>query len=200
MATEMLWVSLEERSRTNSPRQRFHSQLFCKIVRYFCRTLYYVSLTSHLGNICIQAVTHKQRCEIPKCLMVPTFGTVQLPNLYSRDSPLRYEQWKKETRRTTPGSFRVIILHPSHCSPSLRFNGQSITNLAVTKNNPDTTVEMWPSACWWMGLLPLLIKGTSLRVGRAAGNGSCPGSNNEVTTQLTAIGCSWGACWPLPVF
>jgi len=27
MATEMLWVSLEGRSRTNSPRQRFHSQL-----------------------------------------------------------------------------------------------------------------------------------------------------------------------------
>jgi hypothetical protein len=40
MDTEMLWVSLEERSRTNSPRQRFHSQLFCKIARCFCRTLY----------------------------------------------------------------------------------------------------------------------------------------------------------------
>ena len=40
MATDMLWVSLEGRLRTNSPRQRLHSQLFCKIVRYFCRTLY----------------------------------------------------------------------------------------------------------------------------------------------------------------
>jgi hypothetical protein len=40
MATQMLWVSLEEHSRTNSPRQRFHSQLFSKIVRYFCRNLY----------------------------------------------------------------------------------------------------------------------------------------------------------------
>ena len=40
MTTEMLWVSLEGRSRTNSPHQRFHSQLFYKIVRYFCRTLY----------------------------------------------------------------------------------------------------------------------------------------------------------------
>jgi len=40
MVTEMLWVSLEECSRTNSPRQRFHIQLFCQIVRYFCRTLY----------------------------------------------------------------------------------------------------------------------------------------------------------------
>jgi hypothetical protein len=39
MATEKLWVSLEGRLRTNSPRQRFHSQLFCKIVRYFCWTL-----------------------------------------------------------------------------------------------------------------------------------------------------------------
>jgi hypothetical protein len=39
MATEMLWVSLEERSRTNSPRQRSHSQLCYQIVRYFCRTL-----------------------------------------------------------------------------------------------------------------------------------------------------------------
>jgi len=39
MATEMLWVSLVGRSRTNSPRQRFHSQLFYKIVGYFCCTL-----------------------------------------------------------------------------------------------------------------------------------------------------------------
>jgi hypothetical protein len=41
MATEMLWVSLEERSRTNFPIQRFHSQPCYQIVRYFCRTLYY---------------------------------------------------------------------------------------------------------------------------------------------------------------
>jgi len=40
MATQMLWVLLEERSRTNSPCQWFLSQLFCKIVGYFCRTLY----------------------------------------------------------------------------------------------------------------------------------------------------------------
>ena len=40
MATEMLWVSLKGRSRTNSPCQRFHSQLCHQIVRYFCRTLY----------------------------------------------------------------------------------------------------------------------------------------------------------------
>jgi len=33
------WVSLEERSRTNALRQRFHSQLFWNIVRYFCRNL-----------------------------------------------------------------------------------------------------------------------------------------------------------------
>ena len=43
MATEILWVSLEERSWPNSPHQRFHSELFCKIVRYFCRTLYKLS-------------------------------------------------------------------------------------------------------------------------------------------------------------
>ena len=35
MATEMLCISLEERSRTNSTRQRFHSQLFCQTARYF---------------------------------------------------------------------------------------------------------------------------------------------------------------------
>jgi hypothetical protein len=40
MANEILQVSLEGRSRTNSPRQRFHSQLCLQIVRYFCRTLY----------------------------------------------------------------------------------------------------------------------------------------------------------------
>jgi hypothetical protein len=50
MATEMLWVLLEERSRTNSPRQQFHSQLFCKIVRYFCWTLYYPSW--RIGHMC----------------------------------------------------------------------------------------------------------------------------------------------------
>jgi hypothetical protein len=41
MATEMLWVPLEGCSKTNSPRQQFHSELCCQIVRYFCRTLYY---------------------------------------------------------------------------------------------------------------------------------------------------------------
>jgi len=46
MATEMLWASLEERSSTDSPRQRFHSQVFCKIVRYFCRTLYRAQKTA----------------------------------------------------------------------------------------------------------------------------------------------------------
>jgi hypothetical protein len=40
MATEMPWVCLEGRSRTNFPRQRFHSHLCYQIVRYFCRTLY----------------------------------------------------------------------------------------------------------------------------------------------------------------
>jgi hypothetical protein len=45
MATEMLWVSLEGRSRTNSPRQRFHWQLCYQIVRYFCRTLYHLHLS-----------------------------------------------------------------------------------------------------------------------------------------------------------
>ena len=54
MATEMLWVSLEERWRTNSPRQRFHSQLFCKIVRYFCRTLY---IREHLIFMGLQSGT-----------------------------------------------------------------------------------------------------------------------------------------------
>jgi len=42
--TEILSVSLEGRSRRNSPCQRFHSQLFCKIVSYFCRTLYLFSV------------------------------------------------------------------------------------------------------------------------------------------------------------
>jgi len=40
MATEMLWVSLEGCSRTNSPRHRFRLQLCCQIVRYFCQILY----------------------------------------------------------------------------------------------------------------------------------------------------------------
>ena len=46
MANEMLWVSLEGCSKTNSPRQQFHSQLCCQIVRYFCWTLYMVSRKS----------------------------------------------------------------------------------------------------------------------------------------------------------
>jgi hypothetical protein len=40
MATKMLCVLLEGHSRTNFPRQRFHSQLYRQIIRYFCRTLY----------------------------------------------------------------------------------------------------------------------------------------------------------------
>ena len=50
MVTEMLWVSLEGRSRTNSLRQRFHSQLCYQIVRYFCRTLYFIVLV--IGSTC----------------------------------------------------------------------------------------------------------------------------------------------------
>jgi hypothetical protein len=53
MATEIFWVSLEERSRTNSPRQRFHSQLFSKIVRYFCRTLYIRSYRTYLKAVTV---------------------------------------------------------------------------------------------------------------------------------------------------
>jgi len=45
MATEMLWVSLEGHSRTNSPCQQFHSQLCYQIVRYFCRILYMLLLS-----------------------------------------------------------------------------------------------------------------------------------------------------------
>jgi hypothetical protein len=66
-----LKVSLEERSRTNSPRQRFHSQLFCKIVRYFFRTLYI------LYAVCIQTsvsifvirrdVVHTKRVKCEVC-------------------------------------------------------------------------------------------------------------------------------------
>ena len=40
VATEMLSVLLEGRSKTNSPRQQFHSQPCCQIIRYFYRTLY----------------------------------------------------------------------------------------------------------------------------------------------------------------
>ena len=40
MATQMLWDSLEEHPRTNSPRQQFYSQLFFKIVKYFWQTPY----------------------------------------------------------------------------------------------------------------------------------------------------------------
>jgi hypothetical protein len=45
-------------SRTNSPRQQFHSQLCYQIVRYFCRTLYY---NLHEDNL-----KHVFRFAIPK--------------------------------------------------------------------------------------------------------------------------------------
>jgi len=55
MATEMLWVSLEGRSVTNSPLQWFHSQLCCQMVSYLCWTLYkshvYVRYAWHLVSI-----------------------------------------------------------------------------------------------------------------------------------------------------
>jgi hypothetical protein len=40
VATEMLWISLEGRWRTNFPCQQFHLQLCCQIVRYFCQTVH----------------------------------------------------------------------------------------------------------------------------------------------------------------
>jgi len=55
MATEMLWVLLERRSRINSTRQRFHSQLCYQIVRYFCRTLYLWILSTEQAFMCLLA-------------------------------------------------------------------------------------------------------------------------------------------------
>jgi hypothetical protein len=49
-ATEMFWVSLEERSRTNSLCQRFHSKPLYQIVRYFCRPLYMYDGTGDLES------------------------------------------------------------------------------------------------------------------------------------------------------
>jgi len=57
MATEMPWVSLEGRSKTNSPYQKFHSHLCCKIVSYFCRTLY---ISKGGSWICWNVVIYKQ--------------------------------------------------------------------------------------------------------------------------------------------
>jgi hypothetical protein len=73
MATEMLWVSPEECSRTNSPRQRFHSQLFFKIVRYFCQTLYigvYIGVVSitKLRNWLDMEVGWRQQGMYKSCL------------------------------------------------------------------------------------------------------------------------------------
>ena len=63
IATEMLWVSLEGRSKTNSPHQQFHSQLCCQIVRYFCRVLYFMQViynyipgTNHVGRVYVTAI------------------------------------------------------------------------------------------------------------------------------------------------
>ena len=50
MATEMLWVSREGRSKTNSPHQWFHSQLCCQVVRYFCRILYMHTFQDTVGS------------------------------------------------------------------------------------------------------------------------------------------------------
>jgi len=58
MATEMLWATLEEHSRTNSPRQRFHSQFFLlnhqaflpDPVYLFCRT--YTAIYCLVTNDC----------------------------------------------------------------------------------------------------------------------------------------------------
>ena len=44
MAVAMLWVSLEERSNTNSPRQRFHSQLFPNGQVFLPDPVYLISL------------------------------------------------------------------------------------------------------------------------------------------------------------
>jgi hypothetical protein len=62
MATEMLWVSLEGRTRTNSPRQRFHSQLCYQIVRYLRRPLYYNILLWDHRCICGPSLTETSLC------------------------------------------------------------------------------------------------------------------------------------------
>jgi len=55
MATEMLCVSLEGRSKTNSPRQQFQSQLCCQIISYFCQTLYVDCQYNTEGSAALEA-------------------------------------------------------------------------------------------------------------------------------------------------
>ena len=54
MATEMLWVLIEGRSKSNSPRQQFHSRLCCQIVRYSARPhICYYRVSVHKRPICV---------------------------------------------------------------------------------------------------------------------------------------------------
>ena len=64
--------------------------------------------------------------------MVHTFDTVQLPicTIVTVNSVTNSE---KRHKKTTLGPFHITILYASQCSPSLRFNGQSVTNLEITK-------------------------------------------------------------------
>jgi hypothetical protein len=71
MTTEVLWVSLEERSRTNSPRQWFHSQLCYQIVSYFCRTLY-------MGTWYIIQINWPNRCSSFTSLLLDVYVSLNM--------------------------------------------------------------------------------------------------------------------------
>jgi len=86
MATEMLWASLVGSSRTNSPRQRFHSQLCYQIVRYFCRTLYIWVVLIHIAE------THLLLLSFP----FPSFLTTLISSTFdSNDSTNKMQQFHK---------------------------------------------------------------------------------------------------------
>jgi hypothetical protein len=130
MSTEILWVSLEERSRTNSPRQRFHSQLCCKTVRYFRWTLYKIPSNSVLieriyfwiRNL-LRAINHFRDQKIQEWVLL---FTLCLHCAYSKSSS---QLCNYEYRNWQPGESAAQGQSPAS-------HGQEHNTLLMRQNSP----------------------------------------------------------------
>ena len=148
MATEMLWVSLEERSRTNSPRQRFHSQLFCKFVTYFCRTLYISETSIRLVPYNCYILGTLTTCETWNTGFSLTRNTTRLSILHRvitllLNSPLICDMWCVRNSVVMP-----VYYHPTLGEFHWRHGGLTQTGVAAMRKGQACVTFLHVHTCF----------------------------------------------------
>ena len=194
--------SLARRTRTNSPRQRFHSELFCKIVRYFCRTLQFrvchlhLCLPKRLLPFIISDRTGVDIWHLPIRAVCPFFSCLPSPFRVSHHlfvSPITFS--------CLPSPFPVshhLFLSPitfssatiDRCS-SIRVGDQVSHPNSSTVYGCNRMVHL--RQCGLFSFDGLMLASQLMQV-KTAGltSGICNDRSYRVLNQITVSGYEWG--------